>query len=244
MPLKQNNINELPDYIDNNYLLTNKQQFDICLKDIDNPKIRLFHKFNKMIMNKSFKTIYAIYDFENFGWFWDYHENPFYDHVSNENEKIKLLATLDLFERFKRLSYKNYTQISPEYQNIRFYKFTYTSNDKIDKPLLSRINNFTKYHFIKKNTCVLNTPIIFKKIIFTKNYIHIYIHKHNYQDNSALDITFNILWAYDLIIICLKLLISNNVITFNDPLYNFEKYKYFQHFQINNNVVDTEYSFI
>ena len=49
---KQNYLYKLSDYIQIIiYLLVRKFKLKICLNHVDNQKIMLFHKFNKMITN-------------------------------------------------------------------------------------------------------------------------------------------------------------------------------------------------
>ena len=127
MPFIQNYLYELPtDLQDKIFLLVNKDNFSNCLKDVDNPKIRLFYKLNNMINDLYFELSYSIYDLRVLGWFWENHENPFDDTYYlklNDKQKEQLFDTYDLFERDKRLSYKEYTKIYPEYKKIKYYNF-------------------------------------------------------------------------------------------------------------------------
>lgn len=78
MTFKQNYFNELPNDIQEKIsIIVNKSRFNNCLRDIDNPKIRLFHKFNKMITDNRFDLNYAGGDLDKLDWFWENHKNPF-----------------------------------------------------------------------------------------------------------------------------------------------------------------------
>lgn len=245
MPFKQNYLKELPDDIlDKIYLFVNKHKFDNCLIDINNPKIKLFHEFNSMITDSNFFLGYSLYESKKLGWFWDFHKHPFHDEDSFVNDmdlsEEQYGVIFDLFERDKRLSYKDYTKISLDYQNIRFYKLKYINNFNFNKNELLLINTITKNNFV--NAPIKNSPIILKKLIFTKNYIHIYIHKHNYHDNSPVDIAFNLFWIYEAILDTLDLLNDACSISFDTIINHFETYNYLQHFQIKNKIVETTFA--
>lgn len=251
MLFKQNYLIELPDDIqDKIYSLVNKNRFDVCLKNIDNPKIKLFHEFNKIIKDKSYILYYDVYDLDELGWFWENHENPFSDTYNlkmyedeDEDEYEKNHEnTRDLFEAHKRLSYKNYTKVYPEYKNIRYYKFNYDNNVVFFKEELLFINSFTKNNFVNNNL-IYDTPIIIEKIIFTKNYIHIYLRNTLYDESTPLDIAYNIFWAYEYIFDCLTFInTSPYIMSFNNAIHNIENYRMFQHFHILNNVVHTSFT--
>ena len=147
MTFKQNYFNELPNDIQEKIsIIVNKSRFNNCLKDIDNPKIRLFHKFNKMITDASFGFSYIVYDFDKLGWFWENHKNPFDENCNglSEIEEKRLNNTYELFERYKRLSYKEYTKVSPKYANIRYYRFKYHNNNGFNNKYLTFLNKFVK----------------------------------------------------------------------------------------------------
>jgi len=248
MIFKQNYLKELPDDIqDKIYSLVNKNRFNVCLKNIDNPKIKLFHEFNNIIKDNSFLLIYAVYDLDELGWFWENHKSPYngdyysklsYNEDEDEEEKNNEI-TCDLFEAHKRLSYKNYTKVYPEYKNIRYYKFKYDNNDNPYKEELLYINSYTKNNFVQNNK-VYDTHLIIEKIIFTKKYIHIYLYNTLYDDSTPLDIAYNIFWAYEYIGDCLAFLNANPyIMSFDYAINNIETCNRLQHFHIKNNVVNT-----
>ena len=246
MPFIQNYLYELPtDLQDKIFLLVNKDNFSNCLKDVDNPKIRLFYKLNNMINDLYFELSYSIYDLRVLGWFWENHENPFDDTYYlklNDKQKEQLFDTYDLFERDKRLSYKEYTKIYPEYKKIKYYKFKYHNNTGFNKNDRDFINSFIKNNFIN-NYPIKNTPLIIKKFVFTINYIHIYIHNYSYDNTTPVDIVYNIFWAFQVIPDCLRFLNSSiNIISFDNTINHFETYHFFLKFDILNNFVITYFS--
>lgn len=242
----QNYLNELPtDIQEKIYLLVNKQKFSNCLKDIDNPKIRLFYKLNNMINDLYFELTYSIYDLKVLGWFWENHKNPFdetYYLNLTDKEKENVFDTYDLFERDKRLSYKEYTKIYPEYKKIKYYKFKYHNNTGFNKNDRDFINSFIKNNFINNNH-IKNTPLIIKKVVFTINYIHIYIHNTSFDITTNVDIAYNIFWAFQVIPDCLRFLNSSiNIISFDNTINHFETSHFLQRFVIVDNYVLTSFS--
>ena len=229
MTFLKNYLDELPyDIQDKISIIVNKTKFNNCLKHIDNPKIRLFHIFNKMITDDLFELIYSVRELDNLGWFWKNHENP----MDDEN---------DDFQLNKRLSYKDYTKISHEFKNIKYYRFKYTDTKEFQSWEIADINRFVRLKFIKKNYIIDNTNIIIKKLLFTKKYIHIYINKNSYEDNSAIDIAFNISYAFDIIIDCLIFLNYTHVLSFDNTIHYLETNNYLESFVIKNNVLTTNF---
>lgn len=229
MTFLKNYLDELPyDIQDKISIIVNKTKFNNCLKHIDNPKIRLFHIFNKMITDDLFELIYSVRELDNLGWFWKNHENP----MDDEN---------DDFQFNKRLSYKDYTKISHEYKNIKYYRFKYTDTKEFQSWEIADINRFVRLKFIKKNYLIDNTNIIIKKLLFTKKYIHIYINKDSYEDNSAIDIAFNISYAFDIIIDCLIFLNYTHVLSFDNTIHYLETNNYLESFVIKDNVLTTNF---
>jgi len=244
MTFLKNYLYELPyDIQDKISIIVNKTKFNNCIKDIDNPKIRLFHKFNKMITDDLFVLIYSVRELDNLGWFWKNHENP----MDDENDalyldnKEKLFAIYDLFQLNKRLSYKDYTKISPEYKNIKLYRFKYTDTNEFQSWEITDINRFVSLKFIKKYYIIDNTNIIIKKLLFTKKYIHIYINKDSYEDNSAIDIAFNLSHAFNIIIDCLMFLNNTHVLSFDNTIHYLETNNYLESFEIKDNVLTTNF---
>jgi hypothetical protein len=158
------------------------------------------------------------------------------------NDKEKLFAIYDLFQLNKRLSYKDYTKISTEYKNIKYYRFKHTGTNEFQSWEIADINRFVRLKFIKKNYIIDNTYIIIKKLLFTKNYIHIYINKGSYEDNSAIDIAFNISHAFNIIIVCLMFLNNTHVLSFDNTIHYLETNNYLESFEIKNNVLTTNFS--
>lgn len=229
MTFLKNYLDELPyDIQDIISIIVNKTKFNNCLKHIDNPKIRLFHIFNKMITDDLFELIYSVRELDNLGWFWKNHENP----MDDEN---------DDFQRNKRLSYKDYTKISHEFKNIKYYRFKYTNTKEFQSWEIADINRFVRLKFIKKYFLIDNTNIIIKKLLFTKKYIHIYINKDSYEDNSAVDIAFNISYAFDIIIDCLIFLNYTHVLSFDNTIHYLETNNYLESFVIKDNVLTTNF---
>ena len=229
MTFLKNYLDELPyDIQDIISIIVNKTKFNNCLKHIDNPKIRLFHIFNKMITDDLFELIYSVRELDNLGWFWKNHENP----MDDEN---------DDFHLNKRLSYKDYTKISHEFKNIKYYRFKYTNTKEFQSWEIADINRFVRLKFIKKYFLIDNTNIIIKKLLFTKKYIHIYINKDSYEDNSAIDIAFNISYAFDIIIDCLIFLNYTHVLSFDNTIHYLENNNYLESFVIKNNVLTTNF---
>ena len=229
MTFLKNYLDELPyDIQDIISIIVNKTKFNNCLKHIDNPKIRLFHIFNKMITDDLFELIYSVRELDNLGWFWKNHENP----MDDEN---------DDFHLNKRLSYKDYTKISHEFKNIKYYRFKYTNTKEFQSWEIADINRFVRLKFIKKYFLIDNTNIIIKKLLFTKKYIHIYINKDSYEDNSAIDIAFNISYAFDIIIDCLIFLNNTHVLSFDNTIHYLETNNYLESFVIKNNVLTTNF---
>ena len=229
MTFLKNYLDELPyDIQDIISIIVNKTKFNNCLKHIDNPKIRLFHIFNKMITDDLFELIYSVRELDNLGWFWKNHENP----MDDEN---------DDFHLNKRLSYKDYTKISHEFKNIKYYRFKYTNTKEFQSWEIADINRFVRLKFIKKYYLIDNTNIIIKKLLFTKKYIHIYINKDSYEDNSAIDIAFNISYAFDIIIDCLIFLNNTHVLSFDNTIHYLENNNYLESFVIKNNVLTTNF---
>ena len=229
MTFLKNYLDELPyDIQDIISIIVNKTKFNNCLKHIDNPKIRLFHIFNKMITDDLFELIYSVRELDNLGWFWKNHENP----MDDEN---------DDFHLNKRLSYKDYTKISHEFKNIKYYRFKYTNTKEFQSWEIADINRFVRLKFIKKYYLIDNTNIIIKKLLFTKKYIHIYINKDSYEDNSAIDIAFNISYAFDIIIDCLIFLNYTHVLSFDNTIHYLENNNYLESFVIKNNVLTTNF---
>lgn len=242
MFFKQNYFNELPDDIlDKIYLLVNKSKFNICLKNIDNPKIRLFHKFNKMTTDNLFDFTYSVRDLDKLGWFWENHKNPMADDILYDNEE-KLFAIYDLFERDKRLSYKEYTKVLPEYTNIKYYRFKYTNTKEFHSWEITDINRFVRFNFIFNNYVIEKTNIIIKRFTFKKNYIHIYINKGSYQDNAPVDIAYNISNIYNAIIDCVTFLNNTHFLSFANTINYLETYSYLDSFQIFDSVLTTIFS--
>ena len=83
--------------------------------------------------------------------------------------------------------------------------------------------------------------IIIKKLLFTKKYILIYINKDSYEDNSAIDIAFNISYAFDIIINCLIFLNYTHVLSFDNTIHYLETNNYLESFVIKNNVLTTNF---
>ena len=245
MTFLKNYLDELPcDIQDKIIIIVNKIKFNNCLKHIDNPKIRLFHIFNKMITDDLFELIYSVRELDILGWFWKNHENPMNDdnYALYLDDKEKLFAIYDLFQLNKRLSYKNYTKILPEYKNIKYYRFKYTDTKEFQSWEIADINRFITFKFIKKNYLIDNTNIIIKRFLFTKKYIHIYINKGSYEDNSAIDIAFNISHAFDLIIDCLMFLNNTHVLSFDNTIHYLKNNNYLESFVIKNNVLTTYFN--
>ena len=246
MTFRKNYLSELPEDIQEKIsLIVNKSKFDNCLIHIDNPKIRLFHKFNKIINDDNiFILIYSVREFDNLGWFWKNHENPMDD--ENEalylNDEEKLFAIYDTFQLNKRLSYKDYTKISPEYKNIKYYRFKYSDTKVFHSWEITDINRFVRLKFIKKGFLIDTTNIIIKRLLFSKNYIHIYINKGSYEDNTAVDIAFNISYAFDLIVDCLIFLNNTHVLSFDNTIHYLETNNYLESFDIKNNILTTYFS--
>lgn len=242
MTFKQNYLKELPyDILDKIYLFVNKHNFNKCLIDIDNPKIKLFHEFNRMITGIDyFHLNYSLYETKKLGWFWNYHKNPIIDDdldIDDDNEK--LFAIYDLFHRDKRLSYKDYTKVSHEYTNIKYYRFKYTNTIEFKNWEIPSINSFVKKHFVFNYYVIQKTIIIIKRITFKKYYIHIYIKKDSYEDNTPLDIAFNLSHLFNVIIDCVMFLDNNHYLPFANTINYLETNSFLQSFEINDNVLTT-----
>jgi hypothetical protein len=239
MIFKKNYFDELPDDIRGKiYLLVNKYMFNNCLKDIDNPKIRLFHKFNKFITDNLFYLTYSVRDLDKLGWFWKNHKNPMDDDEFIDDDD-KYFAMYDLFDRDKRLSYKEYIKVLPEYTNLKYYRFKYTDTKEFHTWEIPDINSFVKMNFIFNNYVIEKTNIIIKRLTFKKNYIHIYIKKNSYQDNSPLDIAYNISFLYNAIIDCVIFLNNNHFLSFANTINYLETNSYLESFQIFDKVITT-----
>ena len=239
MIFKKNYFDELPDDIRGKiYLLVNKSMFNNCLKDIDNPKIRLFHKFNKFITDNLFYLTYSVRDLDKLGWFWKNHKNPMDDDEFIDDDD-KYFAMYDLFDRDKRLSYKEYIKVLPEYTNLKYYRFKYTDTKEFHTWEIPDINSFVKMNFIFNNYVIEKTNIIIKRLTFKKNYIHIYIKKNSYQDNSPLDIAYNISFLYNAIIDCVIFLNNNHFLSFANTINYLETNSYLESFQIFDKVITT-----
>lgn len=244
MPFKQNYLKELPDDIlDKIYLLVNKHKFDKCLIDINNPKIKLFHEFNRMILDTDyFHLDYYLYETKKLGWFWDYHKNPMIDDdldFDDDDDNEKLFAVYDLFHRDKRLSYKDYTKVSPEYSNIKYYRFKYTDSMEFRSWEIPYINSFLKNHFVFNYYVIQKTNIIIKRITFKRKYIHVYIKKESYEDNTALDIAYNLSHIFNVIIDCVMFLQNNHDLPFDNIVNYLETNCVLESFEINDNVLTT-----
>ena len=247
MPFIQNYLRELPsDLQDKIFLLVYKYNFDKCLIDVDNPKIKLFYKLNNMINDVFFDLTYSVYDLNALGWFWKNHENPFDDTYYlklNDKQKEQLFDTYDLFERDKRLSYKEYTKIYPEYKNIKYYKFKYHNNTGFIKNDRTFINTFIKNNFINNNILTYKIPIKIEKFVFTKNYLHIYLHNQSFDITTNVDVAYNIFWAFQVIPYCLNFLnASINILSFDNTINHFDNFHFLQRFDIINNIVITSFS--
>jgi hypothetical protein len=239
MIFKKNYFDELPDEIrDKIYLLVNKCMFNICLKDLDNPKIKLFHKFNKFITDNLFYLTYSVRDLDKLGWFWKNHKNPMDDDEFIDDDD-EYFAMYDLFDRDKRLSYKEYIKVLPEYTNLKYYRFKYTDTKEFRAWEIPNINSFVKMYFIFNNYVIEKTNIIIKRLTFKKNYIHIYIKKISYQDNSPLDIAYNISFLYNAIIDCVIFLNNNHFLSFANTINYLETNSYLESFQIFDKVITT-----
>ena len=242
MIFKKNYFDELPNDIrDKIYLLVNKCMFNNCLKYIDNPKIRLFHKFNKMTTDKLFYLTYAVHNLDKLGWFWKNHKHPMDDDEFIDDDE-KFLAIYDLFDRNKRLSYKEYTKVLPEYTNIKYYRFKYTNTKEFQSWEIPNINSFVKMYFIFNNYVIQNTNIIIKRLTFKKNYIHIYIKKNSYQDNSPIDIAYNISFIYNAIIECVLFLNNSHFLPFANTINYLQTNSYLESFHIYDKVITTIFS--
>lgn len=244
MIFKHNYLNELPiDIYDKIFLLVNRSRFNTCIRDIDNHKIRFFYKFGKMLTDDLFYLKYSASELDKLGWFWKKHENPMKDVDSDLQlyDDDTVFAIYNLFEIHKRLSYKEYTRVSEEYINIRYYKFKYTDFKVFNRLELENINRFVRINFILQKYVIPNTNITIKKFIFTNNFIHIYINKGSYLDNTALDIAYNIAHSYDVIIDCLTFLNSRSLL-FGNILTYLETFLYFESFDIKNKVITTIFS--
>ena len=244
MPFKQNYLKELPDDIlDKIYLLVNKHKFDKCLIDINNPKIKLFHEFNRMILDSDyFQLDYSLYETKKLGWFWDYHKNPMIDNdldFDYDDDNEKLFAVYDLFHRDKRLSYKDYTKVSPEYSNIKYYRFKYTDSMEFRSWEIPSINSFLKKHFVFNYYVIQKTNIIIKRITFKRKYIHVYIKKESYEDNTALDIAYNLSHIFNVIIDCVLFLQNNHDLPFDNTVNYLETNCVLESFEINDKVLTT-----
>ena len=244
MSFKQNYLKELPDDIlDKIYSFVNKHNFNKCLIDIDNPKIKLFHEFNSMITDIDyFQLNYSLYETKKLGWFWDYHKNPMIDNdldIDDDDDNEKLFAIYDLFHLNKRLSYKDYTTSSPEYTNIKYYRFKYTDTTQFRSWEIPSINSFVKKHFVFNYYVIQKTNIIIKRMTFKQNYIHIYIKKDTYEDNTPLDIAFNLSHLFNVIIDCIMFLDNNHPLSFDNTLDYLETNNFLESFEINDKVLTT-----
>jgi len=241
MTFKQNYLTELPDDIlDKIYSFVNKHNFNKCLIDIDNPKIKLFHEFNRMITDNYFDLSYSLSETKKLGWFWDYHKNPMIDNdldIDDDDDNEKLFAIYDLFHRDKRLSYKDYTKVSPEYTNIKYYRFKYTDTTQFRSWEIPDINRFVKKYFVFD--VIEETNIIIKRMTFKRNYIHVYINKGSYKDTSAIDIAFNISHIYNIINDCVMFLQDNYILPFDNTVDYLENNNFLESFQIKEKVLTT-----
>jgi len=245
MSFKHNYFNELPNDIQEKIgIIVNKSKFNNCLKDIDNPKIRLFYKFNKMTTDNEFDLNYAACEFDNLGWFWENHKNPFDEDQEglSEIEKERLDNTCFLFERDKRLSYKEYTKVLPEYTDIKYYRFKYTNSLEFRSWEIPDINSFVKKQFILNNYAIEKSNIIIKRMTFKRNHIHIYINKGSYKDNTAIDIAYNISHIYNVINDCIVFLNDYYFLPFDNTINYLETNSYLQSFEIKDKVLTTSFS--
>jgi hypothetical protein len=246
MSFKHNYFNELPNDIQEKIsIIVNKSRFNNCLKDIDNPKLRLFYKFNKMTTDNEFDLNYAVSDLEKLGWFWENHKNPRRycddDNYEDEDEE-KLFAIYDLFERDKRLSYKEYTKVLPEYTDIKYYRFKYTNSLEFRSWEIPDINSFVKKQFILNNYAIEKSNIIIKRMTFKRSHIHIYINKGSYKDNTAIDIAYNISHIYNVINECIVFLNDNYFLPFDNTINYLETNSYLESFEIKDKVLTTIFS--
>lgn len=193
MMFKQNYLKELPDDIqDKIYMMVNKNKFNDCLKKIDNRDIRMFHNLYEMIKNDWFGITYELYaDNWNKGLGW-------FDNNYSEGE-METEEEYEMFERNKRLSYKEYTLSKPEYMKIKYYRFTYYVEDKFCKAELKYINKKIK-EYIEE----IYDEETYKKIVFKNNKIDVYFGKSRKWDETAVDIIQNIFWGYRVVIDSLK----------------------------------------
>jgi hypothetical protein len=247
MSFKHNYFNELPNDIQEKIgIIVNKSKFNNCLKDIDNPKIRLFYKFNKMTTDNEFDLNYAVSDLEKLGWFWENHKNPrrYCDDDNDDyyEDEEKLFAIYDLFERDKRLSYKEYTKVLPEYTDIKYYRFKYTNSLEFRSWEIPDINSFVKKQFILNNYAIEKSNIIIKRMTFKRNHIHIYINKGSYKDNTAIDIAYNISHIYNVINECIVFLNDNYFLPFDNTINYLETNSYLESFEIKDKVLTTIFS--
>jgi hypothetical protein len=244
MTFKQNYLKELPDDIlDKIYLFVNKHNFDKCIIDIDNPKIKLFHVFNRMITDSYFDLIYSLSESKKLGWFWNYHKNPMIDNdldIDDDDDNEKLFAIYDLFHLDKRLSYKDYTTSSPEYTNIKYYRFKYTNTTEFKSWEIPDINRFVKKYFVFD--VIEETNILIKRITFKRNYIHIYFKKESYEDTTPLDVAFNISHIYNIITECVMFLHDNYILPFDNTVNYLENNNYLESFEIKDNVLTTVFT--
>jgi len=198
----------------------------------------LFHKFNKFITDNLFYLTYSVRDLDKLGWFWKNHKNPMDDDEFIDDDD-EYFAMYDLFDRDKRLSYKEYIKVLPEYTNLKYYRFKYTDTKEFRAWEIPNINSFVKMYFIFNNYVIQKTNIIIKRLTFKKNYIHIYIKKISYQDNSPLDIAYNISFLYNAIIDCVIFLNNNHFLSFANTINYLETNSYLESFQIFDKVITT-----
>jgi hypothetical protein len=221
---KQNYLNELPDDIqDKIWTMVNKNKFNDCLTKIDNPKIRKFYNFYNMLNDKFFEISYDICNGE-LGWF--------HKATDAEIDEDRNYA-YEMYQRDRCLSWKAYTEPDPEYENIKYYNFSYSNGRTFTKKELVIINRLMKRYIIDTELMITN------KIIFTKHTIQIWFRPATmYKENTATDVSYNLTWGYNLIPEMYKYLELTTNVSFDYAVDYHANHHFLEGYDIVNKVVE------
>ncbi len=222
----QNYLNELPDDIqDKIYTIVNKNKFSICLNEIVKSKIKRFHMMYDLIKDPFFGISFELHDNDGLSWF--------HKATDAEIDEDKNYA-YEMYQRDRRLSWKNYTTPKPEYQKLKCVRFGYYNDRKFGRAELVFIHRHINAHIagFDGETCI-------SKMTFRNNYIDVYYNKLFTGDNpeTAVDIIYKIYWGYKLISECLKYTANNGGDT-HFLIEWFDNHSFLEGFEIKNNIVE------